>query len=150
MMPGAMLRRSLVLLATVAAGAALSACGSQPVQTDQLATTDEVRAAELFSRNCGMCHTLEVAGTQGSATEISDRERVDGPNFNVRAETKDNVLYAIRNGGFSGAIMPQNIVTGKDADLLADFLAKYAGKETTSSGGNPASSGGDLNNSAAP
>ena len=36
-----------------------------------------------------------------------------GPNLDYRRETKDQVLYAIRNGGFSGAIMPQNIVVGE-------------------------------------
>jgi hypothetical protein len=40
----------------------------------------------------------------------------------------DNVLYAIRNGGFSGAIMPENIVVGQDANDVAAFLSKYAGK----------------------
>jgi len=38
------------------------------------------------------------------------------------------VLFAIRNGGFSGAIMPANIVVGKDAERVADFLAAYSGK----------------------
>src|SRR5262249_22103200 len=66
---------------------------------------------------------------QGGATQIKDRERVDGPNFNVRKETKDSVLYAIRNGGFSGAIMPENIVVGLEAQDVAAFLAKYAGRE---------------------
>ena len=37
------------------------------------------------------------------------------------------MLYAIRNGGFSGQIMPQNIVVGSDAVAIAQFLAKYAG-----------------------
>jgi hypothetical protein len=37
------------------------------------------------------------------------------------------VLYAIRNGGFSGAIMPENIVVGNDAQDVAAFLSKYAG-----------------------
>jgi seryl-tRNA synthetase len=41
------------------------------------------------------------------------------------------VLYAIRNGGFSGAIMPQNIVTGAQAQEVAAFVAKYAGEEAT-------------------
>ena len=45
-----------------------------------------------------------------------------------RRETKDQVLYAIRNGGFSGAIMPQNIVVGDDAEAVAEFVAEYAGK----------------------
>ena len=29
------------------------------------------------------------------------------------------MLYAIRNGGFSGAIMPENIVIGQDAKDVA-------------------------------
>ncbi len=40
----------------------------------------------------------------------------------------DNVLYAIRNGGYSGAIMPQNIVVGEDAQAVAEFVAEYAGR----------------------
>ena len=59
----------------------------------------------------------------------SDTEHTDGPNFNVRREEVDGVLYAIRNGGFSGAIMPENIVTGEEAQHVAEFLAKYAGRE---------------------
>ena len=55
-----------------------------------------------------------------------------GPNLNNRRETKDQVLYAIRNGGFSGAIMPQNMVVGKDAEAVAEFVSKYAGKSAKS------------------
>ena len=64
---------------------------------------------------------------------MRDQERVDGPNFNTRPETRDGVLYAIRNGGFSGAIMPENIVVGADAQAVAAFLAKYAGKDAKQS-----------------
>ena len=84
--------------------------------------------AQLFSDRCSGCHTLAVVGAQGTTLNVRERERVDGPNFNTRNETPDNVLYAIRNGGFSGAIMPENIVVGKDAEDVAAFLAKYAGK----------------------
>ena len=38
------------------------------------------------------------------------------------------VLYAIQNGGFSGAIMPQNIVVGAQALAVAQFVATYAGR----------------------
>jgi mono/diheme cytochrome c family protein len=82
------------------------------------------RGATLFAERCAGCHTLEAAGTEGSNPD----ERVAGPNFNNRRETKNQVLYAIRNGGFSGAIMPQNIVVGKDAEAVAQFVAQYAGK----------------------
>ena len=46
----------------------------------------------------------------------------------MRKESRDDVLFAIRNGGFSGAIMPANVVVGKDAEAIADFLSKYSGK----------------------
>jgi hypothetical protein len=39
------------------------------------------------------------------------------------------VLYAIANGGFSGAYMPQNVVVGQDALDVAKFVATYAGRQ---------------------
>jgi hypothetical protein len=38
-------------------------------------------------------------------------------------------MYAIQNGGFSGAYMPQNVVVGKDAVEVARFVATYAGRQ---------------------
>ena len=84
------------------------------------------RGAVLFSERCSGCHTLTPAGTQGTANRAL---RVQGPNLDQRAESVDDVLFAIRNGGFSGAIMPQNIVTGDDATRVAEFVSKYAGSE---------------------
>ena len=91
--------------------------------------------AVLFAERCSGCHTLDVAGTQGSATKVRDRERTDGPNFNTRHETVKQVLYAIGNGGFSGAIMPENIVVGTDAENVAKFLSKYAGTQAKAAKG---------------
>ena len=68
------------------------------------------------------CHTLSVAGTQGSTTNVRTREYKDGPNFDQRHESVACVLYAIRNGGFSSGPMPQNIVTGAEAEALAKFV----------------------------
>ena len=45
------------------------------------------------------------------------------------ARSTARTRYAIRNGGFSGAIMPANIVVGDDADKVAEFLAEYSGRE---------------------
>ena len=72
------------------------------------------------------CHSLEAAGAQGSANRAL---RNQGPNLNERIESADDVLYAIRNGGFSGAIMPQNILVGDEADAVAHFVGKYSGAE---------------------
>jgi len=118
--------RRVLIAACIAAAASLGAgCGSSSVK---LAKDDPNHAgAVAFAERCGSCHTLDVAGTQGSATDVSDRENVDGPNFNERKEKVDDVIYAIQNGGFSGAIMPENIATGAEARQIAEFLAKYAG-----------------------
>jgi len=128
-MPAVMGRRRIAIaaaLAVVAAG--VVACGSQGISKKISAQPENVQhGAQLFSERCSGCHTLSVAGTQGTTNNVRERERTDGPNFNTRRETTDNVLYAIRNGGFSGAIMPENIVVGQDADDVAAFLAKYAG-----------------------
>jgi mono/diheme cytochrome c family protein len=129
--------KHLALFATAAA--LLVACGQETIKLDSADSGNEriQEGAELFADRCGGCHTLEQAGTQGSAVDVRNRERTDGPNFNTRREDKDAILYAIRNGGFSGAIMPENIVTGEDAEKVAEFLAKYAGREASGSG-NPA------------
>jgi mono/diheme cytochrome c family protein len=82
--------------------------------------------AEIFAERCSGCHTLKAAGAQGSANRS---QRTQGPNFDQRPETVEDVIFAIRNGGFSGAIMPQNIVVGDDADKVASFLSKYAGQD---------------------
>ena len=120
--------RLICIFAVLVTAAFAAGCGSRG---DQVASSDSTyTGSELFANHCSGCHTLDVAGTQGSATKVRDRERVDGPNFNTRCEKADEVLYAIRNGGFSGAIMPENIVVGKDAQEVADFLSKYAGKQS--------------------
>jgi mono/diheme cytochrome c family protein len=119
--------RLLVLSALAASGLALSACGEQGIQ---LAKSDaNYKGAEIFANHCAGCHTLNMAGTQGSAVNVRTREYKDGPNFNQRKEDVQDVLYAIRNGGFSSGPMPQDIVTGSSADRVARFVAKYAGNE---------------------
>jgi mono/diheme cytochrome c family protein len=118
-------RRLLIAAACTAAALALGACGEQGVQL----TSDDpnYEGARLFDENCAGCHTLTVAGAHGSATNVGSRERKDGPNFDDRKEDVDSVLYAIRNGGFSSSPMPQNLVTGEDAQKVAEFVAKYSG-----------------------
>jgi len=107
--------------------ALLGACGSQGIQVSK--SSPYYRGAVLFLDHCSGCHTLSAVGAEGSATSISNRLRTNGPNFNFRKENVEQVLYAIRNGGFSGAIMPENIVLGDDAQEVAAFLAEYSGRQ---------------------
>ncbi len=110
--------------------AVAAGCGTQGVSVPKGDPTHE--GAEIFAERCGGCHTLTPAGTQGSANRS---ERQQGPNLDQRPETVNDVIYAIRNGGFSGAIMPQNIVVGADAQKVAAFVAKYAGQSVITSPG---------------
>jgi mono/diheme cytochrome c family protein len=111
-----------VLLACVVA---VGACGSQGIAVSKSSTYH--RGAVIFRDHCSGCHTLATVGAEGSATSIKDRIKTSGPNFNFRKENVEQVLYAIHNGGFSGAIMPENIVLGSEARAVAEFLAKYSG-----------------------
>jgi mono/diheme cytochrome c family protein len=121
--------RARTPIALAIAGAALfgAGCGSQGVQVSS--SSPYHRGAVLFRDHCSGCHTLSVVGAQGSATNIKNRLPTNGPNFNIRKESIEQVLFAIRNGGFSGAIMPENIVLGEDAKAVASFLAQYAGRK---------------------
>jgi mono/diheme cytochrome c family protein len=129
MMSGAMRRWSkfLVLPAALAAALSISACGTQRISVPK-ANKQVYHGAVLFSERCAGCHTLYAAGTHGSAPNVRTAQAISGPNFNVRCERPiDRVLYAIENGGFSGAYMPQNVVVGQDAIDVAKFVATYAG-----------------------
>jgi mono/diheme cytochrome c family protein len=117
--------RFLATAALAAAAIALGACGTEGIE---IASDDpNYEGARLFDENCAGCHTLTVAGAHGSVTDVSSRERKDGPNFDERQESVEDVLYAIRNGGFSSGPMPQNIVTGEDAQKVAEFVAENSG-----------------------
>ena len=118
--------RGVLLLIAVAAVAAATGCGTEGIQVPSDDPTHE--GAQIFAERCSGCHTLTPAGTEGSANRS---ERVQGPNLDQRPETVEDVIFAIRNGGFSGAIMPQNIVVGEDAQKVAAFVAKYAGQDVT-------------------
>ena len=119
------------LLATaIAALIALSvtACGKQGISVSK--DSSDYPGADLFATHCSGCHTLSAAGTQGTGNRGL---RTQGPNLDQRSETYDDALFAIRNGGFSGAIMPQNIVIGQEAEQVARFVAKYAGTQAQTS-----------------
>ena len=111
----------------------VSACGTQKINADNANPQSAVhQGAVLFHERCGGCHTLKAAATHGSATNAFHKERTDGPNLDFRKESVQDVLFAIRNGGFSGSIMPANVVVGQDAQKVALFVSKYAGSKASS------------------
>ena len=131
MIPPSMSRPAKVLLissASIVVAALAAACGTEKIGVSQ---SDPLhQGAVLFSQRCSGCHTLSYAATHGSAANVRSSQFNNGPNFNVRCERPlARVLYAIENGGFSGSIMPQNIVVGDQAAEVAKFVATYAGRQ---------------------
>jgi cytochrome c553 len=124
-------RAAIAAVLVVFASAVVAACGEEGISLNAKRGESPTvkRGADLFAARCSGCHTLSAAGTQGSNTTVKYQERTDGPNLDQRKETTDQVLYAIRNGGFSGAIMPQNVAVGQDAQDIAEFVAAYAGEK---------------------
>jgi mono/diheme cytochrome c family protein len=125
-------RHAVITLAAIAMAFAVAACGTNKVGVPKADPhyASDTEAAQLFNERCGGCHTLSYAGTHGSGSNPRTYEAINGPNFNVRCERpEERVLYAIENGGFSGAYMPANIVVGKQAQQIAEFVARYAGRD---------------------
>ena len=110
----------------VAAALGLAACGFGEKGISVSEDEPAYDGAVLFAAHCSGCHTLDAAGSQGTGNRGS---RTQGPNLDQRTETYQDALFAIQNGGFSGAIMPQNIVVGEEAEAVARFVAEYAGSK---------------------
>ena len=117
------------LLTTVLAAVAIltiSACGFGEEGITVSESSPEYDGATLFADRCSGCHSLDAAGSQGTGNRGI---RAQGPDLNQRKESFEDTLYAIENGGFSGAIMPQNIVVGDEAEAVARFVETYSGED---------------------
>jgi mono/diheme cytochrome c family protein len=94
-------------------------------------TAAEKHGRELFGQNCSVCHTLSAANAIGKV----------GPNLDTLKPPAQLVLNTINNGCVQNppnnspeaclgqGTMPAQLVEGKDAQDVANFVAKVAGKE---------------------
>ncbi len=95
-------------------------------------TAAEKTGRELFGEHCAVCHTLAAANAIGKV----------GPNLDTIQPPKELVLHTIEYGCLQNppsssspetclgqGTMPAGILQGKDAQDVADFVAKVAGKE---------------------
>jgi mono/diheme cytochrome c family protein len=87
----------------------------------------------LFETNCGTCHTLYAAGTDGNfGPDLDNLLAPTGPATDASTikATKQRVLNAIDNGvdSTTPGRMPAGILAGEQADQVADFVASEAGK----------------------
>ncbi len=94
-------------------------------------TAAEKSGRELFGSHCAVCHTLAAANAVGKV----------GPNLDTIKPAASLVLHTVNNGCLPNApngsaqqclgqgVMPANVVTGKDARDVAQFVAQVAGRE---------------------
>jgi mono/diheme cytochrome c family protein len=94
-------------------------------------TQAEKHGREIFGQRCGLCHTLAAANAVGKV----------GPNLDLIQPTEALVLHTIQYGclqnppaksqeaclGFG--TMPADVVQGTDAEAVAKFVSRVAGKE---------------------
>jgi mono/diheme cytochrome c family protein len=113
---------------TVAQSTATAGTPEAP-NVEQPLTPAEHHGQDLFVQHCGECHTFEAAGTTGTI----------GPDLSDIAVNESDILHAIKIGGGSHSHgaggrtgnMPANLVTGKDAQDVAAFVAANASGSST-------------------
>jgi mono/diheme cytochrome c family protein len=109
---------------------ALAKEGEEEAATVQVAERDQA-AKELFAGNCGRCHTLAAAGTEGVVGPDLDELLVTG---GISSAEQYNSIYTrvltAVTCGLRGQIgqMPRGILEGENAKQVAQFVAAYAGQ----------------------
>lgn len=105
--------------------------GAQDVPSDLKA------GQSLFQTNCGTCHTLYAAGTDGNyAPNLDVLLAPSGAPEGSSAEstikaTESRVLNAVENGVDSSTTpgrMPGGILNKQQAEEVAEFVARTAGE----------------------
>ena len=103
--------------------------GSESSSPEKVAASDDA-ARQLFQTNCGSCHTLARAGTDGVVgPNLDERLASAGPATEQSAieATQSRVMTAIEQGVGNGA-MPAGILEGSNAETVANFVARVAGQ----------------------
>jgi mono/diheme cytochrome c family protein len=150
----------------VAAALLVAGCGTGGVASAG-ARPDTQAGQQLFTANCGSCHTLSAAGTAGTiGPNLDNAFAADVKQGYPQSSIENVVLDQIRLGSGQVATyttskdfinnncennqqkclsqpMPADIVTGQDAINVAAYVASVAGQGGFSTGGGFASLGTD-------
>jgi mono/diheme cytochrome c family protein len=105
---------------------------------DQKVASDLKSGQSLFQTNCGTCHTLYAAGTDGNyGPNLDELLAPTGPPEGDAKEVQEaaegvegRVLNAVENGVDSGTPgrMPGGILNEEQAQEVSEFVAHVAGE----------------------
>jgi cytochrome c553 len=108
----------IVVPAVVIANRSEAEGGDGRLRSASLTPTLE-KGKELFRHTCASCHTLGAVNARG----------LTGPDLDSLAPLdKQRVLNAIRRGGTGQGRMPAGLLQDGDADAVATYVSKVAGK----------------------
>jgi cytochrome c551/cytochrome c550 len=102
--------------------------GSEASSPLKVAASD-MAARQLFQTNCGTCHTLARGASDGVVgPDLDARLAAAGPATDAAAveATQQRVMTAIEDG--VGGAMPAGILEGANAETVANFVARVAGR----------------------
>jgi mono/diheme cytochrome c family protein len=107
----------------------------------------ETRGKDLFTENCGSCHTLADAGTRGTIGPNLDdafrQSRADGlGDRTIESVVRGQIAYPVEDPTTGSPGMPKDIVKGEDADSVAAYVAAVAALPVQGGGGGGSSTGG--------
>ncbi|HXH83822.1 MAG TPA: c-type cytochrome, partial [Candidatus Tectomicrobia bacterium] len=94
------------------------------------------RGRNLFIENCQACHTLAEAGTSATVGPNLDASFAAARETGMDQDTIEGVVQAqienprtIREGNpnYDKIYMPADLVTGRDAEAVAAYVASVAG-----------------------
>jgi len=101
---------------------ALAKQGSSEASPEGSVPASEQQGLELFQINCGACHTLAAAGTDGIVgPNLDERFGTTTKSADTVKSTYTTVLTTVENG--LGGRMPKGIVQGAQAKAVAKFVA---------------------------
>src|SRR3954465_13818336 len=112
----------VLLLAVGIPAWAITNEGSESASPEQVSSNLQ-EGKDLFVTNCGACHTLAKAGTDGvigpTLDDLLAPPRASAPNPST---IKPRVLNAINNG--VRGRMPKGVLSGQQADQVATFVSQ--------------------------
>ncbi len=85
--------------------------------TEQSGSATAAEGQSLFVQNCGTCHTLSAAGTDGNV----------GPNLDSAGVDYEEVRSQMINGG-GGMPVFEGVLTDAQIDAVAKYVSENSGK----------------------
>jgi mono/diheme cytochrome c family protein len=136
------MKRPIVMLTVLAAIClvalpfwALQSKGGADASPEATVPPSDKQGLELFQINCGACHTLAAAGTDGVVGPNLDQLLGTGSKSpDTVKSNEDRVLNAVESG-VEGR-MPAGLLQGQQAKTVAHFVADnlaYVGSATSTS-----------------